>query len=129
MIELNPLTDIFTIYKMEEGQEIPPQMLSSGFFSVTSTSEELSIITNCPKNFPMFTFEPGWKAFKVEGVLDFTQVGILYDIIRPLKENDISVFALSTFNTDYIFVKEDSFEKALEILKLTDNLRIRDNNQ
>lgn len=125
MIELIPLIDTFHIYKLEEGQEIPPQMLSAGFFSVTSTPEEVSVITNCPKNFPMFISEKGWKGFKVEGILDFSLVGILYDIIQPLKENSISVFVTSTFNTDYIFVKEDQFEKAQEIFKSSDNLNLK----
>ncbi|MGE5393146.1 MAG: ACT domain-containing protein [Candidatus Saccharibacteria bacterium] len=125
MIELVPLTDTFHIYKMEEGQEIPPQMLSAGFFSVTSTPEEVSVITNCPKNFPMFKSEKGWKGFKVEGILDLSLVGILFDIIQPLKDNMISVFVTSTFNTDYIFVKEDHFEKAQEIFKLSDNLNLK----
>ncbi|HLN75300.1 MAG TPA: ACT domain-containing protein [Prolixibacteraceae bacterium] len=125
MIELVPLSDTFHIYKMEEGQEIPPQMLSAGFFSVTSTPEEVSVITNCPKNFPMFISDKGWKGFKVEGILDLSLVGILYDIIQPLKDNSISVFVTSTFNTDYIFVKEDQFEKATEIFKLADNLNLK----
>lgn len=124
MIELIPLTETFHIYKIEEGQEIPPQMLSAGFFSVTSTPEEVSVVTNCPRNFPMFKSEKGWKGFKVEGILDFSLVGILYDIIQPLKDNQISVFVVSTFNTDYVFVKEDQFEKAQEIFKLSDNLKL-----
>jgi hypothetical protein len=127
MIELVPLTDTFHIYKMEEGQEIPPQMLSAGFFSVTSTPDEVSIITNCPKNFPMYISEKGWKGFRVEGILDLSLVGILFDIIQPLKDNQISVFVTSTFNTDYIFVKEDQFEKAREIFKLSDHLKLKNN--
>lgn len=127
MIELVPLTDTFHIYKMEEGQEIPAQMLSAGFFSVTSTPDEVSVITNCPKNFPMFKSEKGWKGFKVEGILDLSLVGILFDIIQPLKDNLISVFVTSTFNTDYIFVKEDQFEKAQEIFKLSDHLSLKTN--
>lgn len=127
MIELIPLADTFHIYKMEEGQEIPPQMLSAGFFSVTSTPDEVSVITNCPRNFPMFKSEKGWKGFMVDGILDFSLVGIIYDIIQPLKDNLISVFVVSTFNTDYIFVKDDQFEKAQEIFKLSDHLNLKTN--
>ena len=125
MIELVPLSDTFHIYKLEEGQEIPPQMLSAGFFSVTSTPEEVSVMTNCPRNFPMFKSEKGWKGFKVEGILDFSLVGIIYDIIQPLKDNLISVFVISTFNTDFVFVKEDQFDKAQEIFKLSDNINLK----
>jgi len=128
IIELNALPDTFSIYNMEEGQEIPPQMLSSGFFSVTSTSEEVSVVTNCMREFPRLRAEKGWKGFKVEGKLDFSMVGILQAIIEPLKEYGISVFVVSTFHTDYIFVKEKHFARAQEIFELTDNLRIRLNN-
>lgn len=129
MITLIPLPDTFIIYKMEEGQEIPPQMLSAGFFSVTSTAEEVSVVTNCPRNFPMFKSDKGWKAFKIEGILDLSLTGILYDIIQPLKDNNISVFVISTFNTDYIFVKEENFLKASEIFNFSDHIRIEKINE
>ncbi|HET6556764.1 MAG TPA: ACT domain-containing protein [Prolixibacteraceae bacterium] len=124
-IELNPLDDTFSIYTMEEGQEIPPQMLSSGFFSVTSTPDEISVVTNCEIDFPRIRSDKGWKGFKVDGILEFTMVGILCTIIEPLKAFGISVFVLSTFNTDYIFVKEKHFERAKEIFITSDNLSLR----
>jgi hypothetical protein len=125
IIELNPLADTFSIYTMEEGQEIPGQMLSSGFFSVTSTSEEISIVTNCQREFPRLRSDKGWKGFKVEGILDFSMVGILHTIIGPLKDFGISVFVVSTFSTDYIFIKEKHFERAKEIFTTTEKLRLR----
>lgn len=124
-IELNPLADTFSIYTMEEGQEIPPQMLSCGFFSVTSTPDEISVVTNCGVDFPRIRSDKGWKGFKVDGILEFTMVGILYTIIEPLKAFGISVFVLSTFNTDYIFVKEKHFERAKEIFITSENLSLR----
>ena len=66
----------------------------------------------------------GWKGLKVDGILDFSLVGILHDLTKPLKENGISVFVLSTFNTDYLFVKKESFEKALDIFSSEKNIRI-----
>lgn len=124
-IELIPLTDSFSIYTMEEGQEIPPQMLSEGFFSVTSTADEISIVTNCKKEYPRLRSDKGWKGFKVAGELDFSMVGILHAVIGPLKEFGISVFVISTFSTDYIFVKEKHYERAKEIFRSSENLGIR----
>lgn len=124
-IELNPLADTFSIYTMEEGQEIPPQMLSAGFFSVTSTPDEISVVTNCEVDFPRIRSDKGWKAFKVDGILELTMAGILYTIIEPLKAFGISVFVLSTFNTDYIFVKEKHFERAKEIFITSETISLR----
>ena len=59
----------------------------------------------------------GWKAFRIQGILDFSMIGILSRISGILAKESISVFAVSTFNTDYIFVKNRNYEKALEILK------------
>lgn len=125
LIELNPLVDSYSIYIMDEGQEIPSSMLSSSFFSVTSTPEEISVITNSQAEFPRIRSDKGWKGFKVEGILEFSMVGILHAIIGPLKDFGISVFVVSTFNTDYIFVKEKHFERAKEIFATTENLNLR----
>lgn len=123
-IELNPLPDSFSIYTMEDGQEIPPQMLSEGFFSVTSTADEISVVTNCKREYPRLRCDRGWKGFKVAGKLDFSMVGILHAIIGPLKDFGISVFVISTFNTDYIFVKEKHFERVMEIFQSNDDLNV-----
>lgn len=82
------------------------------------TDEELSLV--CTKDcIPEDTLvkETGWKAFRIQGILDFSQIGILSSISVRLAENNISIFAVSTYNTDYIFVKEDKFQKAIAVLK------------
>ena len=61
--------------------------------------------------------ENGWKGFRVEGVLDFSLVGILSKLTAVLAENRIGIFAVSTFNTDYILVKAENFDRAAEALK------------
>lgn len=60
--------------------------------------------------------EDGWKGFRIQGVLDFSLIGILSKLTTVLAENNIGIFAVSTFNTDYILVKEENFEKAKEVL-------------
>jgi len=82
------------------------------------TDEENSLV--CPTAFvPDNTLEreDGWKGFRLAGVLDFSLIGILARITKALAMNEISVFAVSTFNTDYIFVKKGKFKDAILILK------------
>ena len=125
MISLIPLIDTFSIYQMTDKQETPIEIISSGFYSITKTGDEISILTNCNADFKHIKSSKGWKGFKVNGILDFSLIGIINDITKPLKDNGISVFVLSTFNTDYLFVKEEYYDKAIDIYKFTDNIMIK----
>ena len=60
--------------------------------------------------------DDGWRGFRIQGVLDFSLIGILSKLSAILAENNIGIFAVSTFNTDYILVKAENFEKALKVL-------------
>ena len=66
---------------------------------------------------PPECFQSGWRAFYIDGILDFSLVGILAKISGALSDGGVSIFAVSTFNTDYVLVKEDQLEEALNILK------------
>ncbi len=127
MISLIPLADTFTIYQITDKHEIPDEIISSGFYSITKTEDEISIVTNCTTEFNFLKSSKNWKGFMVEGVLDFSMTGIINDITKPLKDNGISVFVLSTFNTDYVFTKEEHFNRAADIFRLTENIRIKEN--
>ncbi len=90
---------------------------ATGFISITRTAEELSIVCVeglAPNDVKQ---EVGWRAFKVEGPLDFALTGILASLLDPLAKAGISIFALSTFNTDYILVKADKVEAATQALR------------
>ena len=125
MIELIPLKDTFTIYKVNNDKEIPVEIMDAEFYSITKTSDEISIVSNCKTEYKHLKSETGWKAIKVDGILNFSLVGIIHDLTRPLKENKISVFVLSTFNTDYLFVKEDMFELAVKVLNNQPDIQIK----
>ena len=92
--------------------------LSAGFFFVGRTDEEISLVcetARVPEN--TLAREDGWQAFRVEeGPLDFSLVGILSRISAVLAENQIGIFAVSTYNTDYILVKKENFPKAQKAL-------------
>ena len=61
--------------------------------------------------------DDGWKAFRIQGVLDFSLIGILSRISAILAENKIGIFAVSTYNTDYILVKKENYQRALKALE------------
>ena len=91
--------------------------LNDEFFFVGKTDEEISLVCKTSA-VPASTIarEDGWKGFRIEGVLDFSLIGILSKISTILAENKIGIFAVSTYNTDYILVKEENFERALNVL-------------
>lgn len=84
---------------------------------IEKTEEENSLVC-MTEDVPANTTEreDGWKAFRIEGVLDFSLIGILAGIAGVLAEHGISIFAVSTYNTDYVLIKRESYGKALEIL-------------
>lgn len=84
---------------------------------IGKTDEELSLVcstTFVPEN--AIEKEDGWKAFRIQGILDFSLIGILSRIAEILAKNKIGIFVVSTFNTDYIFVKNEHLNLAIEAL-------------
>ena len=90
--------------------------MSGNFSSITRTSDELSIV--CPQsNVPIgIECEKDWRCLKVEGKLEFSQTGILASLATPLANAGISIFAISTFDTDYLLVKEEKLEMTNGVL-------------
>lgn len=81
------------------------------------TDEEASLVcltSDVPSN--TTEREDGWKAFRIQGILDFSLIGILSTISGILAENEIGIFAISTFNTDYILTKAENFQRAIDVL-------------
>lgn len=88
------------------------------FTFLSATDEEISLV--CPEGrVPADTekAENGWRGFRIKGVLDFSLIGILSEISAVLAENNIGIFVVSTYNTDYIFVKRENIESALNKLR------------
>ncbi len=113
-MEIKKLNHELTVCKVASEAELD---LSQDFYFIGKTDEELSLVCETGKT-PANTTdrEDGWRGFRIQGVLDFSLIGILSKISTLLAENQIGIFAVSTFNTDYILVKEENFEKALEVL-------------
>ena len=113
-MELKKLPCDLTVCKVASLADVD---LDSEFFFLGKTDEELSLVCRT-EDVPAATTErdDGWKGFRIEGVLEFSMVGILSKLSGILAENEIGLFAVSTYNTDYILVKEANFAKALEVL-------------
>ncbi len=127
-LTLSILEGRFCILRLEKNSEMPAWIYESNFFSVTRTQEELSIVcreSSIPENIPAdIKAEKGWICLKIEGPLDFGLTGILAGISRILAGNGISIFAISTYDTDYILVREINRENAVKALS-TEGYEIR----
>ena len=94
--------------------------LDSEYSFIEKTDEEKSLVcitSEVPEN--TIQRDDGWKAFRIQGVLDFSLIGILAKIATILADNGISIFSVSTYNTDYILIKKENYQKALEVLQTT----------
>ena len=113
-MELKKIPYDLTVCKVADTAAID---LSGEFYFIGKTDEELSLVIPTDA-VPAETTErdDGWKGFRIEGVLDFSLIGILSKISGLLADAGIGIFAVSTFNTDYILVKKENFEKALGVL-------------
>lgn len=113
---LTVLPDRLTVCRLEPDQPVPDWAQRGGFYSITRTDEELSIVCreeNAPEN---IRCERGWRALTLEGPLDFSLVGVLSSLLVPLAEQGISIFALSTYDTDTILVKAEHLTEAVNTL-------------
>lgn len=113
-MELKKLDYDFSICKVQDFSKIN---LDSEYYFIGKTDEENSLVCitkDMPNN--VIEHDDNWKAFRIQGVLDFSLIGILSQITTLLSQNQVGLFAVSTYNTDYILVKKDDFDKALNVL-------------
>lgn len=105
----------FSVCKVADAKEID---FDGDFCFVGKTDEEISYVC-LTEHVPAHVMErdDGWKAFRIEGVLDFSLIGILAKISAILAEQGIGIFAISTYNTDYILTKKENFERAIQALE------------
>ncbi len=92
--------------------------LDSKYCFLGKTDKEKSLVcvtSDVPSN--TIQRDDGWKAFYIQGILDFSLIGVLSKITTILANNEISIFAISTYNTDYVLIKKENYQRALNILK------------
>jgi hypothetical protein len=115
-LTLNVLKDRFGVCRLGIEEGLPEWIKNSDFISLTWTPEELSIVceVNCiPEDTET---EKPWRCLKIKGPLDFGLTGILAGLSQVLAEAGIEIFAISTYNTDYILVREKELEHAIKVL-------------
>ncbi|WP_168427359.1 ACT domain-containing protein [Candidatus Colwellia aromaticivorans] len=119
-LTLKLLNECFTIHRLPEHSEIPPQVFKAPIYFIGKTFDEVSIVL--PDNIAIDSdkSEPNWLALQVVGPLDFSLTGILSNIAAILANEKISIFAISTFDTDYILVKKDTVSTAINVLNAND---------
>jgi hypothetical protein len=111
-LKFSILAGPFTIHRLKPGAGIPKSVTSSPFYSISGSGEELSIVAPEKINIESDKSEPGWSVLKVLGPLEFGETGILAGIASTLAAASIPIFAVSTFDTDYILVKREDLKTA-----------------
>jgi uncharacterized protein len=113
-MNLQVLPQAFTVCHVSDVSAVD---FTSEFVFFSKTDEELSLVCET-MHVPVDTLlrEDGWRAFRVSGVLDFSLVGVLASLLSLLAAKGISIFAVSTYNTDYLFTKAEVFDRAITAL-------------
>ena len=116
-MEIKKIRQEFSVCQVEDYSFVN---LDSEYSFIGKTDEEKSLVcltSEVPPN--VIQRDDGWKALRIQGVLDFSLIGILSKIATVLANNNIPIFALSTYNTDYLLIKKENHEKAVKVLENT----------
>lgn len=116
-LKLSILPTALSVCQRKVDSTIPPWIFNLPIWSLTRTESELSLVLPEDSVPPDWKSERNWRAFRVEGSLDFSLTGILASIANPLASAGISIFAISTYDTDMVLVKADQLEKAVQTLR------------
>jgi hypothetical protein len=116
-LKFRRLPEAYAIVRLAPDASVPGWATKGEFTSITRTADELSIV--CPtENLPSDVSSPHrWVCLKLEGPFPFSQTGVLLSFIEPLSSNGIPIFAISTYDTDYVLIKEEFAGMALEGLQ------------
>jgi uncharacterized protein len=112
------LKNTYAIYRFNSDMDIPIWVKDSDFYSATKTQDELSVV--CKQHDSIvegYAINTDWKIIKIQGPLDFSLIGIIAEVSGLLEKVRISIFTISTYDTDYILVKKQDLDKAVDSLK------------
>lgn len=116
-LRLSLLPHTYAVCQLHPDKHIPYWALLGDFVSLTRTPEELSIVCQQDNVPDEIEAERGWRCLQVRGAFDFSVSGVHVSLAVPLAEADISVLAIATYATDYILIKEENVEYALQVLE------------
>lgn len=116
-MRLDVMPGRYAICRLAPDAPLPPILLGSALVSVTLTPNEVSLV--CPDDDapPDAVVDGGWRALRVAGPLDLTLTGVLASLAQPLAHAGLSLFAVSTYDTDYLLVRESTLTQALDALR------------
>jgi hypothetical protein len=107
----------YAVCRLGPEAAVPVWARAGAFTSITRTTDELSVICaagNVPEEVKS---DRGWRCFKVEGPLDLSLTGVLSSLLSPLAEAKVNILAVSTYETDYLLVKDEKLGRAIEVLR------------
>lgn len=113
---LTLLPQSLAIFKLDPAAPVPDWIWASKFLTVTRTTEEFSIICDASLVPASVSAEGGWRALKMEGPFEFTQIGVLASVANPLAAAQVSILSIATYDTDYVLVTEPDLPAALQAL-------------
>jgi uncharacterized protein len=116
-LELTLLPERFAISRLAADAPLPQWATQGPFFSVTRTGDELSVVAELSRVPAGVQSQPGWRVLKVHGPFVLSEIGVLASLAAPLAEAKISLFAVSTFNTDYLLVASETLSAAIAALE------------
>ena len=116
MLTLAVLPDLFAVCRLAPDAPLPDWATATDFFSLTRTADELSIVCRAAQVPTDVQSERGWRCLKVCGPLDFSLTGVMASLAAPLADARISIFAIATYDTDYLMVKAPNLERAIRAL-------------
>lgn len=121
MITIHPQTlillpETFAVCRLDKGSPIPTWIPTDSFFSITGTQDELSIVCAAESVPSEVQADRDWRCFKLQGPFQFSLTGILNSITVPLAQSKTGIFAISTYDTDYVLIKEHHLGHAMNVL-------------
>jgi uncharacterized protein len=125
MLKLTLLPDTLAICRLPRDADIPGWLFASDFYSITRTADELSLVCHQRDVPDDVRSDDDWRCLKVHGPLAFSMVGVMASLATPLAAAGVSIFVISTFDTDYLLVKQAHLESALAALTAAGHSIIR----
>ena len=115
-LKLKVLPERYGIYCLHPDSEIPKELLFAKIVSITRTSKELTLVCEEGKISEYEQKEVGWRCLKVDSSFNFDAIGVIASIAAPLVDIGVSIYVVSTFDTDYILLKDDRLKESVECL-------------
>jgi hypothetical protein len=116
-LTLHLLPQKFAVCRLVAESSVPQWASRSSMFSITRTTDELSIVCESKYVPSSVKAEKGWRCFKLQGPFPFQMTGVLASVLQPVAEAGVSIFAISTYDTDYVMVKEKVLAKGVKVLR------------